>query len=225
MNKLCVSVVATLALGAAMIVPAGASAAVGDPIVFVHGWSGNTGQWDDMKSRFTSAGWQSSQMTTVGYSLWTSNTTVAKKIKTAVANLSAANGGKKVTLISHSMGGISTRYYIKSLGGLNTIKTYVSLAGANHGTNTAYACMLLGDPGCIEMLPGSSYLKALNSGDETPGVINYATWWSQGDGVIIPAPSTILSGAQNTEVASLSHLAFLTDDGVGNQTVGYVKSK
>lgn len=223
-KKLLVTLVAAGAMCAALIIPSSASATVGDPIVFVHGWAGNTGQWDSLESRFAAEGWTSDQMATVGYWIGTSNTTVANKIKTAVTNLSAANGGKKVVLVSHSMGGISTRYYIKNLGGTSTVKTYVSLAGANHGTSSAYACAWF-DAGCWQMIPGSSYLNALNSGDETPGAINYATWWSPADGTINPATSTILAGAQNTEVAGLSHLNFLTDANVGNATVAYVKAQ
>ena len=119
------------------------------------------------------------------------------------------------------MGGISSRYYVKNLGGLTKVKTFVSLAGANHGTYTAIACAWF-DPGCFQMVPGSSYLNALNSGDETPGSLNWATWWSSSDGTINPPSSTVLSGAQNTEVAGISHTGILTDSGVGTSVVSYV---
>jgi triacylglycerol lipase len=55
------------------------------------------------------------------------------------------------------------------------------------------------------MRPGSSFLNALNSGDETPGAVHYGTWWSPCDEVINPDTSTILSGATNTQTACLSH--------------------
>jgi triacylglycerol lipase len=55
------------------------------------------------------------------------------------------------------------------------------------------------------MIPGSSFLNALNSGDETPGAVNYGTWWSPCDELINPDTSTILSGAANTQTSCLSH--------------------
>ena len=55
------------------------------------------------------------------------------------------------------------------------------------------------------MIPGSSFLNQLNSGDETPGAVNYGTWWSSCDELINPDTSTILSGASNTNVGCLSH--------------------
>jgi triacylglycerol lipase len=214
-KKLGLPLLVALTMAIAMAAPSGASASVGDPILFVHGWSGSASQFDGLKAKFASAGWSSSQLATLSYNTYTSNKTVAASIKTAVDKLLAANPGKtKVDLISHSMGGMSTRYYVENLGGLTKVKTYVSLAGANHGTNFAYLCALYGDPGCTEMIPGSAFLKALNAGDETPGSINYATWWSPDDGIIIPATSTPLAGAQNTEVPGVAH-----NDEMNNPTI------
>lgn len=218
------SLVAAIMCGA-MLAPAGASATVGDPILFVHGYGGSASQFDSLKGRFSAAGWTSGQMATVSYGKYTKNEAVASKVSTAVNALLAANPGKsKVDLVSHSMGGLGTRYYVKNLGGAAKVKTFVSLAGPNHGTNVSYWCAFIFDFGCLQMVPGSSFLKALNAGDETPGAVNYATWWSPDDGTILPPTSTILNGAQNTQVAGVSHNAQFTDATVGNGAVAYVVS-
>ena len=79
----------------------------------------------------------------------------------------------------------------------------VSLGGPNHGTDTAYFCF---STACSEMRGGSSFLKALNSGDETPDVgVNWLTWWSPCDEVINPDSSVALTGATNTQTACMSH--------------------
>jgi triacylglycerol lipase len=101
------------------------------------------------------------------------------------------------------MGGLSSRYYLKNLGGQAKVDDWVSLAGPNHGTSTAYFCF---STACSEMRPGSSFLNALNSVDETPGTtVNYGTFWSNCDEVINPDSSVLLSGATNTGVGCLSH--------------------
>jgi triacylglycerol lipase len=69
---------------------------------------------------------------------------------------------------------------------------------------------------------GSSFLNALNTGDETPGVSRYATWWSACDIVINPDSSVSLVGAVNTKTACLSHSALTTDATVFGQVRTFV---
>ncbi len=71
---------------------------------------------------------------------------------------------------AHSMGGLNSRWFVKFAGGTEKVDDWVSLAGPNHGTETAGLCSLL-DPPCAEMLPGSEFLTTLNDGDETPGSV------------------------------------------------------
>lgn len=206
--------IATMAACTAVVAPATASASTHDPILFVHGWNSNTGVWDTMKGRFAAAGWSASELNTISYGGSSSNATIANSIKTKVGQILAANPGKtKVDLISHSMGGLSTRYYVKNLGGATKVDDFVSLGGPNHGTTLAVACALVSVQ-CREMSPGSSFLNALNSGDETPGTPNYATWWSTSDAIILPQSSTPLAGAVNTQVSGLSHGELTTDANV-----------
>jgi len=119
-----------------------------------------------------------------------------------------------VDIITHSMGTLSARYYVRNLGGDGKVDALVSLGGANHGTNTAFFCV---DTSCVEMRPGSSFLSNLNSIDETWGAPRYATWWSDCDEVINPHSSALLNGAINTQTACITHSALHEDAGVYQQ--------
>jgi triacylglycerol lipase len=190
-----------VALGAAcLIAPTAAQAR--EPILFVHGWNSSASTWNTVVSRFRADGWTVAETNTWSYNTSQSNATTAQQLSTKVDQILAATGASKVDLISHSMGGLSTRYYVKNLGGAAKVDDFVSLAGPNHGTDTAYFCS---QTSCVQMRPGSSFLNALNAGDETPGAVHYGTWWSPCDEVINPDTSTILSGATNTQTACLSH--------------------
>jgi triacylglycerol lipase len=194
--------VALLAAALTLAVPAVASAA--DPIVFVHGWNSSGSTWNTMASRFAAAGYPSSHLRQWSYNTAQSNATTAAQLRDEVARVRAATGAAKVDLVTHSMGGLSSRYYLKNLGGQASVDEWVSIAGPNHGTGTANACFW--NTSCYEMRVGSSFLTALNSGDETPGdTVRYGTWWSPCDEVINPDTSTILTGATNTQTACLSH--------------------
>ena len=67
------------------------------------------------------------------------------------------------------------------------------------------------------MRPNSSFLNALNQGDETWGAPRYATWWSNCDEVINPRTSVLLDGAINTQTVCMSHSSLHEDVGVYRQ--------
>lgn len=174
-----------------------------DPILFVHGYTSNAATWNTVISRFQADGWESNRLFAYTFSSTQSNATVAQAVAQRVNEIKAATGATKVDIITHSMGGLSSRYYIKNLGGAANVDDWVSLAGPNHGTTWAYGCFFFSP--CNQMIPGSGFLNQLNSGDETPGAVRYGTWWSSCDELINPDTSTILSGATNTNVGCLSH--------------------
>jgi triacylglycerol lipase len=181
------------------------------PILFVHGWKGSESNWTTMIGRFEKDGWPKEDLNNWTYNTAQSNATTAKEEATKVTEILKKTGAAKVDLISHSMGGLSTRYYIKNLGGESTVEDWVSLGGPNHGTEAANLCF---EVSCEQMRIGSTFLKELNAGDETPGSVKYATWWSPCDEFIKPNESVILTGATNTKTECISHLALLTNEKV-----------
>lgn len=192
-----------------------------DPILFVHGWNSSGSTWNTMVGRFQSAGYASSHLRTISYNSNQSNVQIASQVQAAADQLLAQTGASKVDIITHSMGGLSSRYYVKFLGGTAHVDDWVSLAGPNHGTSTAYACWLF-SRSCRDMTPGSGVLNDLNSGDPTPGSTSYATWWSSCDNVINPSTSTPLPGASNTQTACLGHSDFTSNQTVFNQVRAFV---
>jgi triacylglycerol esterase/lipase EstA (alpha/beta hydrolase family) len=214
-----VSVIAICITGAALS-PAGALAL--DPILFVHGWSGSASNWNTMIGRFEKDGYAKSQLSAYSYNTSQSNKVDAEKeVKSHVESLEKATGASKVDIIAHSMGSLNSRWYIKFVaGGEANVDDWVSLGGPNHGTETANFCF---STSCVEMRIGSTFLKELNAGDETPGAVNYGTWWSPCDEFINPDSSVPLSGATNTETACISHLSLLSDETVYKQVREFVK--
>jgi triacylglycerol lipase len=214
-----VSVIAICITGAAFS-PAGALAL--DPILFVHGWSGSASNWNTMIGRFEKDGYPKSYLSAYSYNTSQSNKVDAEKeVKSHVESLEKATGASKVDIIAHSMGSLNTRWYIKFVaGGEANVDDWVSLGGPNHGTETANLCF---STACTEMRIGSTFLKELNAGDETPGSVNYGTWWSPCDEFINPDSSVPLSGATNTETACISHLSLLTDETVYKQVREFIK--
>jgi triacylglycerol lipase len=192
-----------------------------DPILFVHGYSESASLWNTMISRFEKDGYPKSYLSAYSYNTSQSNKADAEKeVASHVESLLKTTKASKVDIISHSMGSLNTRWYIKFDGGEPKVDDWVSLGGPNHGTETANFCF---STSCVEMRVGSTFLKELNEGDETPGVVSYGTWWSPCDEIINPDSSVLLSGATNTETACISHVGLTTDETVYKQVREFVK--
>ena len=191
-----------------------------DPVIFVHGWHGSASTWTTMIGRFKADGWTDAELYNFTYNSDQPNATTASQLATKIDSVLLATGATHVDIVSHSMGALSARYYAKNLGGSGKIDAWVSLGGPNHGTQTAYACF---STACKEMYPGSTYLKNLNSVDETPGTPRYATWWSPCDEVINPDNSVPLSGATNSQTACLTHSALHEDATVYGQVRDWIR--
>jgi triacylglycerol lipase len=200
------------------LAPAGASAQ--DPILFVHGYVESASLWNTMIGRFEKDGYAKSSLSAYTYNTSQSNKIDAEEVKTKVEALLKTTGATKVDIIAHSMGSLNSRYYIKNLGGEAKVDDWVSLGGPNHGTEFANFC---GSTSCVEMRIGSTFLKELNATDETPGAVNYGTWWSPCDEIINPDSSVALTGATNTKTACMSHTALTTDETVYKQVREFVK--
>ena len=215
----CATIVMSLAL-AGSASSASAQTTSYDPILFVHGWNSSGTVWNTMIGRFQQAGWPSSALNNWSYNTAQSNVTTAGQVRDKVNAILANTGASKVDIITHSMGGLSSRYFVKNLGGDLKVDEWVSLGRPNHGTDTANFCW---DTSCGEMRIGSSFLTSLNSGDETPGAVGYRTWWSPCDSIINPDSSVSLSGATNTKTACLSHSALYEDATVFGQVRDFVR--
>jgi triacylglycerol esterase/lipase EstA (alpha/beta hydrolase family) len=198
-----------------------AHAASHDPIIFVHGLSGSASGWDDWVADFEADGYSSSELFAWSYDWTQSNVTTASQLATEVKSVLAQTGASKVDIVGHSMGTLSSRYFLKNLSGTSYVDHFVSVAGVNHGTSIASLCGWL-YTSCKEMQTGSSFLTALNSGDETPGSVSYAAYWSDCDEAINPDTSAELSGATNVDVGCISHTNMNNDHGVYEQVHDFI---
>ncbi|WP_329022178.1 MULTISPECIES: esterase/lipase family protein [unclassified Streptomyces] len=192
------------------------------PVVFVHGYTGSASNWVTAMSVFRLNGWSSSSLFAYEYDSYGNNVTNAQGLAAFVNDVKSRTGASKVAIVNHSMGGLVSQYYLKVLGGNTSVSHLASIAGANHGTTAAGACLIYTT--CQQMYPGSSFISQITSGDETPGDTKYATWYSACDGVILPYTSTRLSGATNNNVVCQNHIGYLADTVVLGQVARFIAS-
>ncbi|MFL1378771.1 MULTISPECIES: esterase/lipase family protein [unclassified Nocardiopsis] len=213
--KRLLSVLSALVLAAVLSFAQAAPAAAAShaPVIFIHGFAGKGEQWSTMRSQLVAAGYPQNRLHVFTYDWLRSNKTIAGQLSSYVDGVLAQHGASKVHLVTHSMGGLSSRWYIKNLGGAQKVDHWISIGGPNNGTNIANLC-----PGlvtsCAEMRHGSSFLNELNSGNPTPGPTVYTTYRSPCDIVISPTSSTSLPGAANHQTGCLEHISMMWNSSV-----------
>lgn len=181
------------------------------PVVFVHGFNGSANTWTTATARFLEAGYSSSELFVWTYNSWQSNLTTARSFETYLDQVRATTGWDRVDVVTHSMGGLSTRWCIKFATCGTKVDDWVSLGGPNNGTTSAGLCAWA-LASCAEMVPGSQYLTQLNAGDPTPGTtVTWSTWSSPCDGVVWPTQSTMLTGAFNHTTGCILHTSLARD--------------
>ncbi|MDJ0383895.1 alpha/beta fold hydrolase [Streptomyces sp. G-G2] len=210
----------TLCLALLAPLPAQAANQVADqalprnPVIFVHGYNADPGVWGALREDLRGAGYADSDLFSWGYDTHQSvNEVLSGRFAEYVDQVRRQTGAARVDVVAHSFGSLVTRWYVKYGGGAPVVDHWISLAGPNHGTYISWGCVIW-DQACRDMSPGSYVQKGLAAGDETPGAVKYATFWSSCDEVVNPDSSVALTGALNTYAGCLKHNDFLGDDGV-----------
>lgn len=193
------------------------------PVIFVHGLSSTGSIWNSAVAQYRNAGYASTELYVFDYNWAQSNATTASQFASFVDSVRSRTGWSRVDVVTHSMGGLSTRWCIKfgTCGG--KIDDWVSIGGPNHGTDSAGWCYLL-FTSCREMTPGSSFLSRINASPETTsGALSWTTFGSPCDLIINPDSSVRLSGASNRQTACLEHISMASNSTVIANTIAVVR--
>jgi triacylglycerol lipase len=204
---------------AAVVVPSQAQAApVKNPVIVVAGLTGPAVAYEPFAARLRADGFQVYIYQLPGLGFGDIGASAAA-LRTYVDQL----GFAKVDLVGHSEGGLVSRYYLRNLGGTTKVGRYVSLGTPQYGTSIAsiIQALALGDclgiPACQQMAVGSSFLDALNAGDDTPGAVRYTTVRTLQDELVRPTGNAAIDGATNVLIQAycplrvVGHLGLVLD--------------
>lgn len=145
-----------------------AAAATRFPVLLVHGAIGSSRNFDTMAARLRDDGYLPFTIDLPFPA--TDSVADARLIAERVAQIRAETGATKVHLVAQSLGGIAARYYLRQLGGLPHLATYTAIGTAQHGISSPVSCVLISDT-----CPSGPVMRAINTGDDTPGTILYTS--------------------------------------------------
>ena len=176
-----------------------------DPVLFVHGIRSAGNDFDVMMQRLSALGWPADRLfaKTFPDPAWGCNVDNAKLVADWAEAILKSTGAARLDVVAHSMGGLSSRRYMKTLGGAARVGTYVTIASMHHGLKEPCLSPL---PVCVwqELCEKGAYLAELDVAPTTPGPARWVSIYSVDDGTV-PAASSKLIGAENIELGKIPH--------------------
>ena len=169
-------------------------------VLFVHGYVCNRGLWWWLMRRLR---WHGIRAWAVSLEPpFASIDTLAAQLHRDIEDCLRDNATGRLVLVTHSMGGLTARAYLKQHGTARVAKL-ITLACPHHGTRLAYF-----GPGrnAREMQPGSAWLAALAEGEAIP--VPFVNVWSAHDNFVAPQTSSRIEGCQEIAEMGLGHLSF-----------------
>jgi pimeloyl-ACP methyl ester carboxylesterase len=184
------------------------------PVLLVHGYVCNRGVW----------WWFGRRLVARGEAVWAvtlepvyaSIDVLAEVLAARIDELRAATGMPQIVLVTHSMGGLVARAYLRDHGGAK-IARLVTLGAPHHGSVHAHLGAGLNGR---QMEPGSEWLEAL-ARSEAPGpTVPFTSIYSVHDNFVAPQTSSAHPAARNVPVAGIGHVSLAFSDEVVELVAG-----
>lgn len=194
------------------------------PVVFVYGWNSNTGIWSTAVAALHAAGYTDGDITLFSYDTSKNASDIRPALAAEIDHLRQYTGASKVDVVSHSFGSLVVRSCIELGDCAGKVAHWMSLAGADNGTDIAGWC--LGVQGsCRDMAGWNSTVDDLRAAwpKLVAQGVKVEVQWTPNDGVIVPASnSQELAPARNVQVSSsLDHHSIYADPGVLAETIRF----
>ena len=173
------------------------------PLVFVHGYGGNRGNFLPMSWLFWLAGRKRSYR--IGFGPDRSIEEQAVDLEAFVEKICRVNDEPRVDLVAHSLGGVVARIAMQEGGLAERVRTFVSLAAPHHGTYPAR----YGNTEVLKRLrPDSELIGRLDAG-RIPDQVRVVCMWSRNDLFVLPSESALLDGATHVDLTPFTHYSYL----------------
>jgi triacylglycerol lipase len=116
-------------------------------------------------------------------------------------------GASSVDVVGYSAGGVTARLWVERYGGGSVARRVISLGSPQHGTELASLATDVAPDSCPmacrQLAIGSSLIRGLNEGDETPAGPQWVSIWTNDDRVSTPPLTARLDGALDFSVQSV----------------------
>ena len=196
----------------ALLVRDPSPARVDVPVLLLHGVLCNAGVWARMSRFLRRCGVEGVYTLSYGPPL-ASIEAFADQLEDKIERISKATGARSVMVVSHSMGGLVVRAYMRKYG-IARLASVMTIGAPHHGS--VHAWLLFGTS-LAQLRPGNGWLAELNRVRLDPS-LRFVSLWSWHDSMVAPQTSAELPGAYDVPVIGVGHNALLADAEVLERT-------
>ena len=175
------------------------------PVLLIHGFLCNRAIWRPLEARLQAAGFAPVHAVNLE-PLCADIDLQARSLGPELLGLCQKSNGARVAIVTHSMGGLVVRSFLRTAGS-DMISRIITIAAPHHGTRLARG---LHCPATRQMLPGSPWLRALERCEEGHFSVPFVSIYSLEDTLVGPAHSARLPGAQMHAIRGVGHLGILS---------------
>ncbi|MBK1884089.1 hypothetical protein JIN85_16840 [Luteolibacter pohnpeiensis] len=186
-----------------------ASQRVVDRIVLVHGFLGRSSQMNPVKKRLEKLGFECYAPSLKPSDGRLGLEQLADQLKEDIDSEFGAL--EPFIIISYSMGGLVSRYYLQNLGGADRCAALITISSPHHGSNAAW---FYPSKGAVQMRPGSQFLADLQATESKLGEMPVVSYRTPLDLMILPSKSSIWERAENRHYVVSMHPMMLRSNKV-----------
>ncbi len=189
-----------------------------NPVLLLHGVLCNAGVWRGVLPHFVAS--IDSPIYTLSYGPPPASIEIfVDQLAMKIGAIKTATGAAKVMLVTHSMGGLVARAYLRRYGSAH-VRCLVGMGTPHHGSVHAWIF-----PGrCLAQIrPRSSWLVELNRDESAGPPVRVVSIWSRHDSMVAPQASARLEGADNVAVVGIGHNALIDNEEVAARVVNEMR--
>jgi len=171
------------------------------PMLLVHGYVSNRGVWWVFRRALEARGetvWAVTLEPVYG-----AIDSLVEPLAARIDEFLASTGAQQVVLVTHSMGGLVARAYLRDHGAAKVARL-VTLGGPHHGSVHAY---LGAGANARQMEPGSPWLDALARSEAQSFAVPFTSIFSYQDNFVAPQTSSVHPAARNVPLAGIGHVS------------------
>ena len=142
---------------------------------------------------------------------------LAEQLRDAID--SGARDAASIDLIGFSMGGLVGRYYLQRLGGLEKVRRFLTISSPHGGS---WTCFFPLGKGVRQMRPGSRFLVDLDQDLERLKAVEFTSFYTPFDLMVIPAGSSKTSVSRNVSFPAAWHSWMLVEPRVHESVLDFL---